>query len=222
MIVLIDNGHGVNTPGKCSPDGLFREYRYTREIAAEVVKRLRAAGYDARRIVEEEGDVSLSQRVARVNAICDKFGNDNVLLVSIHCNAAGGDGKWKSAGGWCVYTSPGKTKADDLATALWNAANEGLKSYKERFPILQKQGAYDSRQKPMRADRSDGDPDFEARFYILVHTKCAAVLTESLFQDNKADCDFLLSEEGTKEIVELHANGIINYIKQVKNAKRKI
>ena len=48
MIILIDNGHGVNTPGKCSPDGLFREYRYTREIAAEVVKRLRAAGYDAR------------------------------------------------------------------------------------------------------------------------------------------------------------------------------
>lgn len=28
MIILIDNGHGVNTPGKCSPDGLFRE-RYT-------------------------------------------------------------------------------------------------------------------------------------------------------------------------------------------------
>lgn len=43
-------------------------------------------------------------------------------------------------------------------------------------------------------------------------------MTESLFQDNKADCDFLLSEEGTKAIVELHTNGIINYIKKVKNA----
>lgn len=222
MIVLIDNGHGSDTPGKCSPDRKLKEYLKSREIARRLETALQLRFTEAILLVPEYKDISLAERCRRANAYCDKYGKDNVLLVSIHCNAAGGDGKWKSAGGWCVYTSPGKTKADDLATALWNAANEGLKSYKERFPILQKQGAYDSRQKPMRADWSDGDPDFEARFYILVHTKCAAVLTESLFQDNKADCDFLLSEEGTKEIVELHANGIINYIKQVKNAKRKI
>jgi len=33
MKILIDNGHGSNTPGKCSPDGRLREYSYTREIA---------------------------------------------------------------------------------------------------------------------------------------------------------------------------------------------
>ena len=70
----------------------------------------------------------------------------------------------------------------------------------------------------MRADWRDGDPDYEARFYILVHTKCPAVLTESLFQDNKADCDFLLSEEGTDAIVNLHRDGIINYIKTTKKS----
>ena len=32
MKILIDNGHGENTPGKRSPDGLFREYKYAREI----------------------------------------------------------------------------------------------------------------------------------------------------------------------------------------------
>ena len=36
MKILIDNGHGENTPGKRSPDGTFREYAYTREIADEV------------------------------------------------------------------------------------------------------------------------------------------------------------------------------------------
>ena len=51
MKILIDNGHGINTPGKCSPDGKFREYKYAREIAIEVVKRLKAEGYDAERIV---------------------------------------------------------------------------------------------------------------------------------------------------------------------------
>ncbi|MDE7377524.1 MAG: N-acetylmuramoyl-L-alanine amidase [Paraprevotella sp.] len=215
MIVLIDNGHGSDTPGKCSPDRKLREYLKSREIARKLEAALNFKFIDARLLVEEDKDISLPERCRRANAYCDMFGKENVLLVSIHCNAAGGDGKWKSAGGWCVYTSPGKTKADDLATAIWNAADERLKDYKERFPILQAQGAYDSKQKPMRADWSDGDPDYEARFYILVHTKCPAVLTESLFQDNKADCDFLLSDEGTQAIVDLHANGIYNYIKSL-------
>ena len=33
MKILIDNGHGYDTKGKCSPDGLFREYRWTRQAA---------------------------------------------------------------------------------------------------------------------------------------------------------------------------------------------
>lgn len=218
MIVLIDNGHGSDTPGKCSPDQKLKEYLKSREVARRLVKALNLRMVEARLLVPEDKDISLKERYSRVNAVCDKYGKDNVLLVSIHCNAAGADGKWKSAGGWCVYTSPGQTKADDLATALWNAAHDGLKDYIERFPLLQKQGAYDSRQKPMRADWTDGDPDYEARFYILVHTKCPAVLTESLFQDNKADCDFLLSEEGTAAIVNLHRDGIINYIKNTKKS----
>lgn len=41
MKILIDNGHGEETPGKRSPDGLFREYKYARQIAEEVVKQLR-------------------------------------------------------------------------------------------------------------------------------------------------------------------------------------
>ena len=31
MKILIDNGHGENTPGKRSPDGKLREYLYARE-----------------------------------------------------------------------------------------------------------------------------------------------------------------------------------------------
>ena len=39
--VLVDNGHGVETPGKRSPDGRLREYKYAREIAASVIARLK-------------------------------------------------------------------------------------------------------------------------------------------------------------------------------------
>ena len=41
MKILIDNGHGIETAGKQSPDGLFREYRFNREMAATVVEELR-------------------------------------------------------------------------------------------------------------------------------------------------------------------------------------
>lgn len=216
MIVLIDNGHGQNTAGKCSPDGKLKEWQKSREIARGLEDALKARGIDCKRIVEEDYDVSLAERCRRVNVYCDKYGKANVILVSIHCNAAGTTGEWKNAGGWSVYTSPGKTASDSLATELWIAADRCLKKYKEDFATLQSRGVYDQRQRPLRADMGDGDPDFEAGLYILVHTKCAAVLTESLFQDNKGDCAFLLSKEGTRAVVDLHCEGIMNYINKQK------
>ena len=68
MKILIDNGHGKETPGKCSPDGRLKEYAYTREIADRVVLGLQNESIDAMRIVLEENDVTLSERVKRINA----------------------------------------------------------------------------------------------------------------------------------------------------------
>ena len=64
-----------------------------------------------------------------------------------------------------------------------------------------------------RTDYSEGDPDKEAHLYVLKNTKCPAVLTENMFQDNKDDVVFLLSDEGFHELVRLHVEGIVNYIK---------
>lgn len=40
MKILLDPGHGSNTPGKRSPDGRFLEYRFNRDIALDVQKNL--------------------------------------------------------------------------------------------------------------------------------------------------------------------------------------
>lgn len=189
MKVLIDNGHGINTKGKRSPDGRLMEYAYTREIADMLVNELKKLGIDAERIVREELDVPLSERCRRVN----EYKASEAILVSIHCNAAG-SGDWMSARGWEAWTSRGKTKADKLATCLYEAAEEVLKGMK------------------IRKDISDGDEDKESDFYILKNTKCLAVLTENLFQDNKEDVDFMLSAEGKKAIVQLHVKGIRKYL----------
>lgn len=190
MKVLIDNGHGSNTPGKRSPDGQLREYGYTREIAERLVMELRKNGIDAERIVKEEIDVPLAERCRRAN----EYKASEAVLVSIHCNAAGNGSDWMSARGWEAWTSVGKTKADKLATCLYENAEHCLPGMK------------------IRKDMTDGDQDKENGFYILKHTKCPAVLTENLFQDNKEDVEFLLSEEGKLAIVNLHVWGIMKYL----------
>ena len=194
MKILIDNGHGSNTPGKRSPDGRFLEYKYTREIAAAVVQHLQYRGYDAQLLTPEEYDVSLRARVERVNTWCRQLGRRNVCLVSIHTNAAGNGKQWMSARGWSCYTSRGQTAGDRLATCLYQAAELYLPGHR------------------VRRDLTDGDPDLEENFTLLHDTLCAAALSENLFHDNAADVAFLESYTGQQAIISLHVQGIINYV----------
>ncbi|MFV0537641.1 MAG: N-acetylmuramoyl-L-alanine amidase, partial [Dysgonomonas sp.] len=92
---------------------------------------------------------------------------------------------------------PGKTKADELAQVFWDTANE---MFGDSWKI--------------RGDWSDGDGDWESNFYILTKTSCPAVLTENFFMDNEHDCKFMLSKEGKNQIVKLHVDSILKFIKQ--------
>ena len=85
----------------------FREYKYTREIAAAVVKHLQYRGFDAALVTPEEYDISLRARTERVNTWCRQLGKKNVCLVSIHTNAAGNGKQWMNARGRTCYTSRG-------------------------------------------------------------------------------------------------------------------
>ena len=198
MKILIDNGHGIDTPGKRSPDGSLREYAYNREIAAVIVAKLKEMGFDAELLVTEIEDISLKERVARVNKWCKELGNQEVLLISVHCNAAG-SGDWMNARGWSCFTTRGTTESDLVAEFLYAAAAECFPEHK------------------LRKDLSDGDADWESGFYILKKTLCPAVLTENFFMDNKKDCEYLLSEEGREAVVACHIKGIVNYINYKNN-----
>ena len=54
-IILIDNGHGKDTKGKRSPDGSLEEWRFARDIAAEVVRRLSERKYNGICTIEQFG-----------------------------------------------------------------------------------------------------------------------------------------------------------------------
>ncbi|MBQ8421954.1 MAG: N-acetylmuramoyl-L-alanine amidase [Bacteroidales bacterium] len=191
MKILIDNGHGLDTPGKRSPDGTLIEAIYTRQLAKRIVVDLQDRGYDAELLVPEEDDISLAERVRRVNTACFLLDKQNVILISIHVNAAGNGTQWMNATGWSCYTTKGHTLSDTLATCLYQSARHTLKG------------------KAIRTDYArDGDPDWEENFYILRHTHCPAVLIENFFMDNKQDLAYLLSQEGRRAIAETIIDGI--------------
>ena len=196
MKVLIDPGHGIDTPGKRSPDGLFLEYLWNRQVADLLMERLVSMGIDASLVVTETNDVTLRNRVNRVNTICNKVGASNVLLVSIHANAAGNGSSWMNAKGWSCYTSKGKTKSDQVAECLYDA-------FEEEFP-----------ERKIRKDLSDGDRDWEDNFFVLEKSRCPAVLLENFFYDNKEECAWMLQDETKRRIASAAAKGIAKYVGQ--------
>ena len=198
MKILIDNGHGENTPGKCSPDKRLKEWEYNRLIASEVVRRLQSMGYDAELIVEETKDISLKERVRRVNLWCDRLGTANVVFVSIHVNAAG-KGGWYKASGWSGYVAPkASEKSRELARML--------------YCEVEKRGLRGNRSVPK-------DRFWTGNFTVLTRTKCPAVLTENMFQDNLEDVGYLLSEKGKCEIIGLHIAALKDYVAKYETHK---
>lgn len=190
MRILLDAGHGIDTPGKRSPDGAFLEYKWNREITELVYNLLEERGWDVDFVVTETNDIPLKTRVRRINEVCSLMGANNVLLLSIHSNAAGMGDSWMNAQGWSAYTTKGVTKSDAVAKCLYDAFEEEFKERK------------------IRRDMSDGDPDWEEDFYIIKKTSCAAVLLENFFYDNKEECQWLLQDVNKRRIAKAIVKGI--------------
>lgn len=196
MKILIDAGHGIDTPGKRSPDGAFREYLWNREIADLVCDDLGIDGYDVSLVVTETNDIPLITRVNRVNAVCKEHGSSDVILVSIHSNACGNGKDWMNAQGWSCYTTKGETKSDILAECLYD-------SFERAFP-----------ERKIRKDMQDGDRDWEENFYIIQKSKCPAVLIENFFYDNKEECHWLMQDAVKVRIAKAIEQGIKDYVGQ--------
>ena len=193
MVILIDNGHGENTPGKCSPDLTHREWLWTRQFGERLVSALVERGYDARRITPERTDISIRERVSRVNNICKEVGARNVVLVSLHNDASGADGKWHEARGFSARVGMNASKKSQVLASLiaYAADDAGItvrRPLATRWYWVQNLG-------------------------ICQGTKCPAVLTESLFQDNKEDVELLHDEDFLVKLCEAHVKGIESYIK---------
>lgn len=199
MKIILDNGHGEETLGKCSPvwpDGIrLYEYEFNRDIVRRIFGRLYSRGILADIIVPERNDVPLYVRANRANDICNVAGKDNCLLVSVHANAGGGTG-------WEAHTYLGDSMSDRYSAIFYEKAEV----------------AFGKEWKIRRGNVDVADPDWDSNFAILRDTKCPAVLTENFFMDTEQDCRFLLSDEGRERIAAFHVEAImacIEYHKEI-------
>ncbi len=190
MIILLDNGHGGLINGKYQTngkrkdwgkDGIIYEGEFNRAIVNGIIEKLTYLNIPYVNIAPEYWDVRLETRVKRAN----QYPKNNSYFLSVHANAGGGHGSE-------IFTSPGNTKSDKIATVFGQ-------EFQKEFP-----------NRKLRTDFSDGDLDKERRFYVLTKTKMPAILTENFFMDNFEEFKNILNtKEGRNRIINYHINAIL-------------
>ena len=188
MKVVIDPGHaGRNTdPGAVNAKTGLQEADIALVISRLVENYLLNVGYEVkltRTEWEQEETDDLSYRTALAN----DWGAD--IFISLHCNSAAN----QSAEGYEVWTSPGNTLGDKLATRIYG-------QIAAEFP-----------DRAGRTDYSDGDPDKESRFYVLVHTDAPACLVEMAFISNDAEAALLVDAAWQDRYARAIARGVTDY-----------
>ena len=188
MKVVIDPGHaGRNIdPGAVNGSTGLQEADVALVISRQVANYLLNVGYEVkltRTEWEQEETDDLSYRTALAN----DWGAD--IFISLHCNSA----ENPSAEGYEIWTSPGQTEGDRLATCIY-------KQIAAEFP-----------DRAGRTDYSDGDPDKESRFYVLVHTDAPACLVEMAFISNDAEAALLADAAWQDRYARAIARGVTDY-----------
>ena len=193
MRIVIDPGHaGRNVdPGAVNQSTGLQEADVALFVSKLVETQLLAAGHEVK-LTRTDWEQAETDDLNVRTSLSNDWGAD--LFVSIHCNSAVSP----NAAGYEVWTSPGDTEGDALATCIYA------------------QIAIEFPDRTGRADYSDGDPDKESRFYVLVHTDAPACLVEMAFISNDEEAALLSDVAWQTRYARAIARGVTDN----KNTKR--
>jgi len=192
VLFCLDPGHGgivngkyTTAPGKMSDHGdfIFYEGIFNRQITVKLAEIMRKSSYNYLLSTISNIDISLPLRIQRAKNYYKLYKKMHHVFLSIHGNAAG----IESARGIELYTSPGETVSDKIATYYFNR----LKTLGWK----------------MRTDYCDGDPDKESKFYVLTQTPMPAILFELGFYSNKNEALLMMQDDIQMQIANLIADG---------------
>lgn len=177
-IVWIDPGHGGRDSGATGNGLLEKDVVLALSVA---IKRTLEAEYDGVQVLmSRDRDVFL-ELSERTNA-ANRSGAD--ILVSIHCNAGGGNGGFESF----RYTSVSSTTVN-----LHDALHAEIMKALAPFNVID------------RGVKSQN-------LHMLRESRMPAVLTENLFIDVASDANKLKNPDVINALVNGHVNGIARHL----------
>ena len=179
--VIIDAGHGGVDSGSRGKDTLEKEYNLL--ISRYMYDRFNELGIPV--YLTRSEDVTLNP-IDRVEEVLSFFGNNpNVVLISNHLNAGGGDGAE------VIYALRNSSSlADSILKNIGNTGQNTRKVYQRRLP-------------------SNPTKDY---YYILRETgRIEPVIVEYGFIDNEDDLKFL--KDNYKELAEAVIKSVLEYKK---------
>src|SRR5690625_4408327 len=216
-VIAIDAGHGINTPGKRTPDD-EREWSFNSIVAQSIIDNLKKYdGIKTVRLDDPTGkrDVPLRERTNKANSAKAD------ILISCHHNA--NTGKWGNWTGTETYHYPNSTKGQQLAQKIhphvvkaYGLRDRGVKSAnfhmlrESRMPAILIEGGFmDStidikklRDKSVLKQASKNVADAIARYFNL-RKKTNKTTTKSSSKDK------------SKNTSEYTGGSIVDYLKSI-------
>lgn len=194
-LIILDPGHGVDTPGKRSPVDMglpqLMEWQFNRLMMNKFIQKVAEEGLAFNITCEGAFDVPIRDRTMIANRIYNdsKRQFDNIFGISFHGNAYSD----KAVKGSEIYTYFGQTDSDVLAEFI---ARKWKKDKHIKF----------------RPDIGDGDLDKEANMAILRDTISPFILLEYAYYTNKFDLDDMFDNDWQEHITQLTFEGTMQYI----------
>lgn len=197
IIIILDPAHGIEVPGKRSPDGKHREYKWSRERLMGIYQKLISIGYLVEFTTASDNEPGLTKRVKAAEKIASRNKSLVPVFISLHNDAAGDGTKWVQARGVSVWTTKGRTRSDIFAAEMI-----------KELDVITKNRTNMRKYSPTELNK-----DFESNFTVLMGNY-PAMLIECCFQDNKEDIE-CLNDPVFNESVE---NAIVRGIERINNS----
>jgi N-acetylmuramoyl-L-alanine amidase len=198
--VMLDPGHGAKDTGAIGHR--YREKDIVLKIALKLRVKLRQMGF--RVLMTRTGDSfpSLHDRTE----LCKKYKPD--LFISIHCNSGGSSGKARGVETYCMTPAGESSTADNKPSYKVEEGNKFDKSNARLALEVQRM---------MLAYTGAKDRGIRrARFFVLKHATCPAILVETGFLSNEFEESLLGAASYQNRIASALAEGVRRYAQAVK------
>lgn len=187
IAVILDGGHGFNTPGKRANDDSLRENEFNDSVVNKLSLLLEMNNIPYNIVSSEWRDIGLQERVEREKNFYKRFVERSFdpIFISIHANAADDT----RANGYETFII---TNASDRSRALGEIVHKNVfKAYSKH-----------------RKDAKDRGLK-EANFYVLKNSSSPAVLLECGFMTNLEDLEILKKDSYRNDVAKSLYDSIV-------------